>query len=63
MKDEEFQKKLELILEKFEKIDLELKKYFNGDKFNGKHQQFNKSYANNEPILDTKYKKKSSDGK
>ncbi len=57
MKDEEFQKKLEVILEKFEKIDVEARQYFDRDKFNERNQDPNKAYANKEPILDTKYKK------
>ena len=59
MKDEEFQKNLELILEKFEKIDLEVKQYFDQDKFNTRNQYHNnKSYSNETPILDYQYKHK-----
>ena len=57
MKDEEFQKKLEIILEKFEKIDLEVKQYFDQEKFNVKNQDYtSKSYSNDTQILDDKYK-------
>ena len=60
MKDEEFQKDLELILEKFEKIDLEAKQYFDKEKFNVSSQECtNKSYAGN--LLDSKYEKDSTE--
>jgi len=57
MKDEEFQKKLELILEKFYDIDREVKEYFSRDKFYLKNQDYNNSSNyNNTAILDDQYK-------
>jgi len=62
MKDEEFQKKLELILERLEKIDMEVKQYFDQDRFNAGSQDYaNKSYSNDTQLLDNKYKKENSD--
>lgn len=59
MKDEEFQKKLELILEKFYEVDREAKKYFDREKFNGKKEdRDNRSYCNDTSILDSQYKVK-----
>ena len=66
MKEEEFQKKLELILKKFEKIDVEIKQYFDREKFNTRNQKYNKkTYSNDTPILDDKYeiKKVATDNK
>ena len=64
MKDEEFQKKLELILEKLEKIDLKVKQYFDQEKFNVRNQDYtSKSYSNDTQILDDKYKVQNGDGK
>jgi hypothetical protein len=57
MKDEEFEKNLELILEKLEKIDLEVKQYLDQNKSNVKNQDYtSKSYSNDTQVLDNKYK-------
>ena len=58
MKDGEFQKKLEFILEKFERIDREIQKCFDREKFYVRNQdQINRSCLDYSPILDNKYKK------
>jgi len=58
MKDEEFQKNLETILERFEKIDREVKQCLDQDKSNVSSQDCtNKLYADN--LLDSKYEKDS----
>ena len=64
MKDEEFQKKLELILERFEKIDLEVNQYLDRDRISVRNEDYkNKSYSNDMQIQDNKYKKENSDVK
>ena len=60
MKDEEFQKKLEIILERFEKIDYEIKKELGRERHTEKHvYHVNESYSRRTLIPDDKYKKKS----
>lgn len=56
MKDEEFQKKLELILETFYDIDREVKKYLDKEKFYIRH--YDKiNFPNDMPVLDDQYKR------
>ncbi|MDP2908676.1 MAG: hypothetical protein Q8N77_02625 [Nanoarchaeota archaeon] len=64
MKDEEFQKKLEIILQTFYNIDREVKKYIDKEKSHLINQDYkNRSYYSEKPILDDKYEKENSDGK
>jgi len=64
MKDEEFQNKLETILETFYKIDREVKKYIEKERSNLINQDYkNESSPNETPISDGKYKKENSDAK
>jgi hypothetical protein len=63
MKDDEFQKKLELMLERFEIIDLEVRQCFDKEKFDAKKQEYqcNESYLKDRTMLGDQYK--NSDGK
>jgi hypothetical protein len=56
MKDEEFQKKLELILERFEKIDREITRFLEKEKFKSRNKGYGeKSNSYNGQILDGEY--------
>lgn len=57
MKDEEFQRKLELILERFEKIDLQVRKHFVGDNVYAKNQDSNKPYSHDTTISEYQHNK------
>jgi hypothetical protein len=64
MKDEEFQKNLETILKRFEKIEKQVRHYLGQDKLNARNQDYNnKPYSKGTEMLDDKYKKENSDGK
>ena len=59
MKDEEFQKNLETILERFEKIDAEIKKFLKREDLKSEEHYLDKEpLSYHTKILDTKYKTK-----
>ena len=59
MKDEEFKRNLEIILEAFEKIDQEIKQSLSKEKINSVSESYNsKSLSDRKLILYTKYKTK-----